>query len=31
MDTPLKVGDVLVVEGRPDDIQCAEIEVMCGQ
>jgi CPA2 family monovalent cation:H+ antiporter-2 len=30
LDTPLKLGDVLVVEGRPDDIQCAEIEVMSG-
>ncbi len=31
LDTLLKSGDILVVEGRPDDIQCAEIEVMCGQ
>ena len=30
LDIPLKSGDVLVVKGRPDDIQCAEIEVMCG-
>ena len=31
MNTLLKSGDVLVVEGRPDDIQCAEIEVTCGR
>lgn len=30
MDTSLILGDVLVVEGAPDDIQCAEIEVMSG-
>jgi CPA2 family monovalent cation:H+ antiporter-2 len=30
LDVELKVGDVLVVEGTPDDIQCAEIEIMCG-
>ncbi|MFT5656849.1 MAG: CPA2 family monovalent cation:H+ antiporter-2 [Gammaproteobacteria bacterium] len=30
LDTPLKSGDVLVVKGRPDDIRCAEIEVMSG-
>lgn len=31
LDTPLKSGDVLVVKGRLDDIQSAEIEVMSGQ
>jgi CPA2 family monovalent cation:H+ antiporter-2 len=30
LNTILKLGDVLVVEGRPDDIKCAEIEVMSG-
>ena len=29
-DTDLKAGDVLVVEGLPDDIQAAEIEIMSG-
>jgi CPA2 family monovalent cation:H+ antiporter-2 len=31
LNTPLKSGDLLVVEGRPDDIRCAEIEVMSGR
>jgi len=29
-DTELRAGDVLVVEGHPDDIQAAEIEIMSG-
>jgi uncharacterized protein with PhoU and TrkA domain len=30
VETILKAGDVLVVEGHPDDIQAAEIEIMAG-
>jgi CPA2 family monovalent cation:H+ antiporter-2 len=30
MDTELRVGDVLIVEGFPDDILAAEIEIMSG-
>ena len=30
-DTELGAGDVLVVEGHPDDIQAAEIEIMSGR
>ena len=30
-DIELKAGDVLVVEGHPDDIQAAEIEIMSGR
>ena len=29
-ETKLKAGDVLIIEGHPDDIQAAEIEVMSG-
>lgn len=30
LDTKLRSGDVLVVEGSPEDIQCTKIEVMSG-
>ena len=30
IDVELLVGDVLVIEGHPDDIQAAEIEIMAG-
>jgi CPA2 family monovalent cation:H+ antiporter-2 len=30
-DTPLEANDVLVVEGHPNDIQAAEIEIMSGR
>ena len=30
LDIALKAGDVLIIEGTPDDIRCAEIEVMSG-
>ena len=30
LDVILKVGDVLIIEGTPDNIQCLEIEVMGG-
>ena len=30
-DTELRAGDVLIVEGFPDDIQAAEIELMSGR
>ena len=29
-ETLLEAGDVLVIEGQPDDIQAAEIEIMAG-
>ncbi len=29
-DVEIESGDVLVVEGHPDEIQAAEIEIMCG-
>jgi uncharacterized protein with PhoU and TrkA domain len=29
-DVELMTGDVLVIEGHPDDIQAAEIEIMAG-
>ena len=29
-DTVLEAGDVLVIEGHPDEIQAAEIEIMSG-
>jgi Trk K+ transport system NAD-binding subunit len=29
-DVEFKTGDVLVVEGHPDDIQALEIEIMAG-
>ena len=28
--TQLRAGDVLIIEGHPDDIQAAEIEIMSG-
>ena len=31
LDAPLQAGDVLVIEGSPDDIRCVEIEMMSGQ
>jgi hypothetical protein len=31
MDTRLRVGDVLIIEGYADDIQAAEIEIMSGR
>ena len=30
IDVELLAGDVLVIEGHPDDIQAAEIEIMAG-
>ena len=30
LDVELKAGDVLIIEGTPDDIRCVEIEVMSG-
>ena len=30
LETPLEPGDVLVIEGHPDEIQAAEIEIMSG-
>jgi uncharacterized protein with PhoU and TrkA domain len=31
MDTGLRVGDVLIIEGCTEDIQAAEIEIMSGR
>lgn len=30
VETALMAGDVLIIQGHPDDIQAAEIEIMAG-